>query len=88
MKTINANTIKGQNLINAYNRARHSYLYEVYGSYSTSKAVAERDCIRKYLDEGGEGYRLISHNCNFFSVAWRVAEGLRVETAYGSYLVK
>lgn len=88
MKTINANTIKGQNFIKAYKCSTTTELWEAYGSYSTDKAVADRNCRKRMSEEGGEGYRIISACRFFFTCAWQVAEGLRVETAKGSYLVK
>ena len=87
MKTINANTIKGQNFINAYNRSRNTSLWDVYGTFSADKARADKDCRRKMIEEDGEDYRIISANTFAFSCAWRTPAGLRVETSVNSYLV-
>ena len=87
MKAINANTIKGQNFINAYNRSSDRDLFDVYGRYSAEKGRADKDCRRKMIEEGGEDYRIISANTFAFSCAWRTPAGLRVETSVNSYLV-
>lgn len=87
MKTINANTQRGNNFINAYNRATAWTLSQVYGRFSCAKACAERECRERMTKEGGHGFRIMSANCFQFSCGWMTAEGLRVETACGSYLI-
>ena len=87
MKKINANTVRGSRFIDSYNRATARRLSDVYGSYSCAKACAENDCLRWCAEEGGHGFKIISYNCNFFTAAWLTADGLRVETPGGSYLV-
>lgn len=88
MKTLNPDTKKAQGYLDAYRRSRHTRLSDCYGSYSTDKARADKECRSWMEDEGGEGYRIISFCRNFFSVAWRNPDGaLRVETPSSSYLI-
>lgn len=87
MKTIKATTKAGQAFINRYNRATAATLSECYRQPSSAKVRAEFLCRMQAGKEGGTGYKIISHNCNFFSVAWKTSEGLRIETAYNSILV-
>lgn len=87
MKTINPNTKKGQYFINAYNRATARRINEVYDRPSTAKSRAEMWCLSEMCKEDGHDYKVISHNCMKFSVGWRTANGLRIETADNSYFI-
>ena len=88
METINKTTKRGQRFINGYNRSRKTDLYDCYGRFSCEKARAQRDCREKMEREGGEDFRIIGYNSCAFSCGWMTAEGLRVETVGGSYIVK
>lgn len=88
MKTINANTKRANEFINAYNRATAIELWEVYGTYSPAKARAEIWCREQMYKESGNGYRILSANSFSFTCGWINPEGLRIETASNSYLVK
>lgn len=88
MKTINATTKKGTALFNAYNNSTDYELRDCYGRYSTEKSRADYFCRERMRAESGHGYKIISFNTFGFSCAWLVADGLRVETASNSYLVK
>ena len=89
MKTIKANTKKAESLWFNYNRSRNSRLSECYGKMSTSKAVAERDCIRRMLEEGGKDFRIMSFNTFSFTCGWVNPDGsLRVETPANSFRVE
>lgn len=88
MKTINANTKRGQNFINAYNRSNYTSIYQCYTNPSWNKARAEYMCSEMMIKEGGNDYRVLSFNTFQFSCGWCTSEGLRVETAAGSYLIK
>lgn len=88
MITISKNTKKGQHYIYAY---EHSEMYNIYRAYakpSVAKENAYDDCFDMCRKEGGKGFKIIFAGCQFFSVAWRVPEGLRVETYANSYLIK
>lgn len=88
MRTINANTRKGMALMDAYNRSNIYDIYDAYERPSVEKVRADSDCRKLCNREGGFGYMIISYNTFAFSVAWRTPEGLRVETAQNSYIVK
>lgn len=88
MKTIKAQTKQGQRFINAYNRSKVASIYECYTNPSTAKVRAERACIFMMCDEGGHTPRITGYNRRQFTFAFQTAEGLRVETASSSYIVK
>ena len=88
METIKANTKQGQAYETRYNRATACTLSDCYRNPSTNKTRADYLCRRMMMEEGGQGYKVISYNCNFFTVGWRTPEGLRIETAYRSIIVK
>lgn len=87
METIKPTTKTGRRYLDMYNRANRETLFQAYKTPSTDKTRADYQCRQQMAQEEGHGYRIISYNCNFFSVAWRTAKGLRVETAYRSILV-
>lgn len=90
METIKANTKKGQYYFERYNRSTDFELFQCYNKPSTAKTRADYLCRAQMIEEDGNGYKVISYNCNFFTVAWRTKDGngLRVETAYKSILVQ
>lgn len=88
MQTINANTKKGQYFVNAYNRSNYDSITDCYGRFSSAKACAENDCKRWMREENGWDFRILSFNCMQFTAGWMTADGLRVETACNSYLVR
>lgn len=87
MTTIKATTKQAQGFIKSYNRATATTLNDVYGSYSTAKARAFRYCMERVEKENGNRPRIISSNCNVFTFAFLVDNGLRVETAQNSYFI-
>ena len=88
MTTIKASTQRGQRFLDAYRRSHNTTLGDCYGSYSTDKARADRDCRDTMLRTGGSGYRILSYNQNVFTCGWITKEGdLRVETHCNTYLV-
>ena len=83
-------TKRERNFLNSYNRATATYLDEVYTSFSSAKARADRECKEKMLAMNGKNYRIISHNSNFFTCAWIYLNEdnkkcLNVETARYTY---
>ena len=88
MITINKNTKKGRYFIYAYNYSQIYDIYEAYSRPSSAKVQAYEYCCRMCQQENGEDFRIISAGCQFFSAAWRVSEGLRVETYANSYIIK
>ena len=84
---IKANTKKGQAMMESAKRFDGYTLNEVYGRYSPAKYHAFVDCVYKCQAEGGRNFHIISHNTFGFSVAWEVAEGVRIETPRNSYFI-
>lgn len=88
METIKSNTKLGRIYWNRYRYATRTNIYEAYKRPSAEKVKADYFCRRRMAEEDGHGYRIISYNCHFFIVAWQTANGLRIETAYKSLIVK
>ena len=92
MTIINANTKRGQNFIQSAYYYEGRTLADVYASPSHAKQNAFDECRALCYAEGGENFRIISHNTFAFSVACSLAgtSGClsRVETAQGSYFVR
>ena len=87
MKTINNNTKQAERYINAHNRSSIFTLREAYANPSTDKTRADYNCRMMMQEEGGHGYKIISHTHNFFTVAWIAGNALRIETAYNSFVI-
>ena len=45
-------------------------LDDVYGRYSTAKAVAWRDCAQKCAERNGYGLSVIGHNTSYFTAGF------------------
>lgn len=88
METIKATTKRGLSFINSFKASTATELSDVYSRPSWEKQKAYKWCREQMAKEGGRCFRVISAGCFFFSVAWVTEEGLRVETAKGSYIVK
>lgn len=90
---INGATKRGQNILAMAESNIGRELYDVYGSFSSEKAKAMRDCKRWYLEDNGYNFHICSANTWQFTVAWNyvnVETGevmTRVETASSSYIV-
>lgn len=96
MKTLNKNTKKAQQYINAYNHSTLHYLEDCYKSYSNDKRIAYNKCNQEFLKvyrahvwehPYSMGVRILSFNTFGFTCAWHTEEGLRVETPANSYLI-
>lgn len=87
MKQLNPNTKKAQYFIYAYRNARYTSIYEAYTKPSTNKTRADYFCRKAMQDEGGQGYKIISASCHFFSVGWMEGDNLRIETVGNSYII-
>ena len=87
MKTINNNTKQARHYIDAYNRSEIYNLNQAYEKPSTEKTRADYNCRMMMENESGHGYKIIGHNCNFFTVAWIVEKDLRVETFANSFII-
>ena len=87
MTIINANTKRGQVMLE---RAAHwdgEYLYQVYDRWSAAKEAAYDRCRQMCYEEGGKAFSIISHNTFGFSVSWVTDEGVRIETPKNSYFI-
>ena len=85
---IKANSKVGKRYLQLY---EYSYVKSVKGIYkkpSSKKIAAEALCIDKMVAENGRDYKILCASFQAFTAAWEVAEGLRVETACHSYLIK
>ena len=92
MKHISKNSQKGLNYLHSFEVARAkniNCLEKVYGRYSNAKARAFYLCDLQRIKENAtsDGY-IIGSNCNVFTYAFETSEGLRIETACNSYIIK
>lgn len=88
MQTINKETKRGKSFIMAFADSSAKELRDVYGRWSDEKQNAYNDCKSMCDKENGSQFCIISAGRFAFSVGWVTDEGLRVETAKGSYLIK
>lgn len=91
MLRISKTSQKGMNYLHSFEVARAKNidsLYKVYGRYSTAKMRAFEKCeeTRIYENATSAGY-IIGANSSFFTYAFETSEGLRVETAYNSFII-
>ena len=87
MKTINNNTKQAERYINAYNRSSMYDLQDAYVKPSTRKTRADYNCRMMMQSEGGHGYKIIRHTCNFFTAGWIAGNALRIETYRNSLVI-
>lgn len=88
MKQISINSKKGAYFVRRYEQSTDTSVMQCYAKPSTAKTRAEVWCKRAMIEEGGQGYKVISYNCMKFSAGWTVPAWLRIETAENSYLIK
>lgn len=89
MKTINVNSKKGFNYKMAFGSFRACEdIFTAYGRPSYNKVKAWETCKEICKKEKGWGLRIIAYNTCQFTAAFLTNEGLRVETANNSYIVK
>lgn len=90
-KILKASTKAGYRWILAAKNNEGSKLSDIYGSYSVNKEEAMNWCLNQYNStENSENFRIISHNFNFFTIAWNEygkEPKLHIETANNSYVV-
>lgn len=87
METIKPTTKTGRRYLDMYTRANCETIYQAYETPSTNKTRADYQCRQQMAKENGHGYKVISFNPFHFSVAWRTAKGLRIESPARSILV-
>lgn len=89
MITIKATTKKGKNFVNSYNGYNwYADIYDAYEKPSYNKIRAWNECKKQCEQENGRGIVITGRNTCTFTAAWQTKEGLRVETAQNSYLIK
>lgn len=92
-KIINGATKKGRELLERASRFEGTDLFDVYGRYSSRKAVALRHCRRWCEEDEGYNFHIISHNSHNFSVAWNYTNKetgevmTRIETSSNTYII-
>lgn len=92
MKKISAKSKLGRHFVNAYERSTWHTLKDVYAEPSTAKQAAFERCQQQCEAENGDRLRIISFNCQTFTVAFEVtttlgATELRVITKCNNYVV-
>ena len=87
MITLKKETKRGQGFIYAYNVSKFSTINEAYGRPSLAKCAAFRRCVDMCNKKNGHDLKITGAGNFFFSVAWLTDAGLRVETAYNSYII-
>lgn len=88
MKTIKVNSQRGQSFLNSYKNSTDRILSDVYKTNSCAKNRAFDYCKDLCNKEDGSNFKIISRNTFAFTAAWSTNNGLRVETAANSYLIK
>ena len=78
----------GQYYTYLYEKAKAQNVREFYKRPSDCKIQACNACQWQCQAEQGLHYRIISGNSYYFTAAWRTSEGLRVETAGNSFIIK
>ena len=92
MEKLSANSKLGQRYVRAYERSVMCAIEDAYTKPSAAKQVVFKRCQQKCEAENGRRFRIISFNCQFFTVAFEVensfgATGLRVITPCHDYLI-
>lgn len=65
-----SNTKTMKNAYERYLNSELSNLWECYGKYSRAKADAMDYCKRLMYELNGHGLRIVSYNCNVFTVGF------------------
>ena len=91
-KILKASTKSGYNWILSARRNEGTKLSDIYGSFSARKENAINWCLNQFRSsKTSENFRIISHNSNFFTIAWEeMLENepiLHIETASNTYIV-
>ena len=88
MRVVKASTALGKKLIKIGQNWEGTFLNQVYDNWSTAKQEAWDSCYDEYCNtDGAEQFSICSHNCQQFTCSWFTPYGMRLETAYNSYLV-
>ena len=92
MEKLSANSKLGQRYVRAYETSVMCAIEDAYTKLSAAKQVAFKRCQHKCEADNGRRFRIISFNCQFFTVAFEVensfgATELRVITPCHDYLI-
>lgn len=92
-RIIKGSTKRGQDLLMRASRYEGTDLSDIYGSWSSAKASAMKDC-KEWCDAvNGDNFHIISHNGWGFSVAWEYVNEetgevmTRIETPSCTYII-
>ena len=84
-KIIKAETAKGQNYIELFNKSRHFSVREFYNNPSSEKIAAENKILQK---SELKAYRVLGGNSSTFTAGWLDYEDrLHIETRENSYVI-
>ena len=84
-KIIKAETVKGQNYIELFNKSRHLSVREFYNNPSSEKIAAENKILQK---SELKAYRVLGGNSSTFTAGWLDYEDrLHIETRSNSYVI-
>jgi hypothetical protein len=88
MTKLNKGTQRAKRFIDSYNRATGTTLSDIYGSYSSTKAQAERDCRERMAQLNAHDFRMMSGNSFAFTCGYRTETTLYVETSSNTYAIE
>ena len=84
-KIIKAETAKGQNYIDLFNKSRHFSVREFYRNPSIEKIAAENKILQK---SELKAYRVLGGNSSTFTAGWLdIEDRLHIETRTNSYVI-
>ena len=75
-------------MLNRADNFEGTTLHDVYGRYSVAKQNAYNYCRELCNKENGSNFHITSYNTFGFTVAWEVADGIRIETPQNSYKIE
>ena len=87
MKRIKKESKKGQIFLARYKSATAESVKQFYGRPSSRKIEIELGLRHIMQGEKGKGFKIISGNGFYFTAAWLTSGGLRVKTAWDSYII-
>ena len=88
MIVVKSSTALGKRLLAIGQKSEGTFLNQVYDKWSTAKQKAWDRCYDEYCNTyGGEEFSICTHNCYQFTCSWFTPDGMRLKTAYNSYLV-
>ena len=87
MKRIKKDSKKGQAFLARYERATAESVRQFYKQPSANKIEIEATLRLQMQREKGRGFKIICGSNFFFTAAWLVPDGLRVETSGDSYIL-